>query len=407
MKKSLLLFALLIILPFISAAQINMNSNISQGSTLIASVSGNFVTQIQQQNVLLYQGHVRVSFIPTVNKAGDIFYIYGQLGDKAPGNYSLIIRGVKYLEGGKYISADISKNFTISNSTADFSVNPGFIQTSDNANVEIQSRSDNNLNLAYSINSSVSGSVSVNSWQTNSFTIKVTPSSENQILLLVIKSGNTTYNVPVFVPSTSSQQPATPIEVQPYGADISLVTNSNTTRYFYIKNNLGNSTNVSISVSPELKDYITLQNENLTLEPNSEIQAYVKIQAGKTNQTLSGNIIIRSENDTIYFPLSINVSSAFVPSNNSNSTSFFPSCSSLKGNICTGNQSCVNETRQTEEGVCCLGACVEPSKPNNTGKVIGWTLAGIILVLLAGFFYQRYSKAKRRPINLLSFTKKR
>ena len=79
MKKVLLLMSILLIFPLISAVQINMNSNFSQGQTLIAQVAGNFINQIQKQNILLYNNYERVSFIPTVQKIGDDFYIYGQL----------------------------------------------------------------------------------------------------------------------------------------------------------------------------------------------------------------------------------------------------------------------------------------------------------------------------------------
>src|SRR5271157_5060039 len=100
MKKSFILlsFLVLLLLPIISALQINMNTNLSQGQTLIAQVTGNFLGPIQIQNVLLYNGHVRVSFIPYINDINNTYYIYGQLGQQIPGNYSLNLTGVSYID---------------------------------------------------------------------------------------------------------------------------------------------------------------------------------------------------------------------------------------------------------------------------------------------------------------------
>ena len=95
MKNSFVLLSLLILsfIPIVSAIGINMNSNFSQGQTLTAQVTGNFVNPIQIQNILLYyNGHVRVSFIPFVDKVNNTYYFYGQLDGKVPGNYSLEFR---------------------------------------------------------------------------------------------------------------------------------------------------------------------------------------------------------------------------------------------------------------------------------------------------------------------------
>ncbi len=104
----MIFFALaLIAAPLASAVQISMNSSFSQGETLFAQISGNFLDAVQQQDILLYEGHVRIPFIPSVNKENGIFYIYGQLQGKAPGNYSIVLSGVRYMESGAVKAPDV------------------------------------------------------------------------------------------------------------------------------------------------------------------------------------------------------------------------------------------------------------------------------------------------------------
>ena len=113
MKKILIIFLILFLFPMISAVEVKMNNNFSQGETLTAKISGNFFEAISGENVVFYRGHVRTSIIPFVSKINGEFYIYAQLLDKSPNNYSLVIENTKYYQGSKIVEEDIVKNFSI------------------------------------------------------------------------------------------------------------------------------------------------------------------------------------------------------------------------------------------------------------------------------------------------------
>ena len=140
MKKRLLIFLLLFLLifPLISAAEINMKNQISQGETIMVSVSGNFIDPITESNIQFYRGHVKTAFDYKVAKIGDVYYIYAQSFGKLPNNYSVNISGVRYFVNFQVFQAPISKSFKIINETADFSVNPGFVLEDGNFSLKLQ-----------------------------------------------------------------------------------------------------------------------------------------------------------------------------------------------------------------------------------------------------------------------------
>lgn len=230
MKKSLLLLSLLIIVPLASAAQINMNSSFGQGGTLIAQVVGDFIHPLQQQNILLYNGHVRVSFIPYINSINNTYYIYGQLSGHAPGDYSLVLTGLTYYESGQVSTSDISKNFTITSKSAGFYITPGFIQTSNNfsigaGNIGGQSITvssflagaapDANSNLFGQDYSGEASNTSIQSGSGQQVGFAVN-NNTNPFSIAVLKSGSTEYYVPVlfnkeqYLAEIASQEPASP-----------------------------------------------------------------------------------------------------------------------------------------------------------------------------------------------------
>ena len=59
MKKTILIL-LLLILPLMTAVEVNMNTEFAQGETLMAKISGNFLEQVEKENILFYRDHVRI-----------------------------------------------------------------------------------------------------------------------------------------------------------------------------------------------------------------------------------------------------------------------------------------------------------------------------------------------------------
>ncbi|MBI2124575.1 hypothetical protein HYT92_02175, partial [Candidatus Pacearchaeota archaeon] len=108
----------------------------NSGETLMARLEANFSSSLSPQDVFFYRGHVLVNMVYDAVLAGNIFYIYA-VPDTAR-NYTLVIKNVKYKENGMAKEADVSKNFTVLEEKAEFSVNPGFILASEGSEFSIR-----------------------------------------------------------------------------------------------------------------------------------------------------------------------------------------------------------------------------------------------------------------------------
>lgn len=429
MKKSFILVLLaLLLIPIISAVQIDMKSNFSQDETLITQVSGNFLEKIQVQNIFLYKGHVRVSFIPYVKEMGDKFYIYGQLFGKSEGNYSLIIRNVDYFESGEVKDDDITKNFTITNNSADFSISPGFLQAAGEFSISAQNLIDTTLTVTSFIKNSTETEVEtgffsslfggssasekktetqISPGQTKAIPFSVDNSYNNQLIYFVLETGNTYYEVPVFVLGSVIENESNPVfGFQPNQRDVFLATSSHTFIYLYLYNSgQENLTDISLFVSDTIKPYVFIQNQTLLLDANSSAQIRANISSGILDGIFEGQITASSENLTSDFILILNFSKSYVPANG---TKLFQTCAELSGQFCNENQICEgsikNAVDSSADKVCCVGSC--KAIPTNSGKIFGWMLVAIIVLLVIAFFVQRYVKAKK-PFNLLDFARKK
>ena len=97
-KIPVLFFIGLLLISGVFAVEVEMNNEYSQGETLVAKISGNFLTPIARSNIFFYKEHVRVSFEYQITKIGYDYYLYAFLVGKTAGNYSLSIEDVKYSE---------------------------------------------------------------------------------------------------------------------------------------------------------------------------------------------------------------------------------------------------------------------------------------------------------------------
>lgn len=419
MKKSLIIiFIALLILPAISAVQIDMKTNFSQGETLLAQVSGNFQQQIQQDNILLYEGHERISFIPYVQEIQDKFYIYGQLFGKPEGNYSLVISGVSYIQSGQTLSDDTMKNFTITNKMADFSITPGFLVTAGNFAIDAQSQADNTITINSFIKNSTGNSgllslfgasssertkTQISPGETKSIPFAINDSYNNQLIYSVLQTSNTSYEIPVFVSSNNeTTQKQISFEFQPAHREITIATNSATFIYIYLNNlEKENLNNISLSISDNLKPYVFISNKQINLNSNSDIRITANISSGSTAGLTEGKIIAQYQNETSEFVLTLNLSKSYVPP--ANGTSLFQTCAELSGQFCNGETTCSGQIKNAEDGPCCIGTC---QAPNNSGKIIIGVFVVILVLLIVIIFVRKFLKAKR-PFNLLDFAKKK
>lgn len=445
MKKGLwvLIFSVLIFLPMISAVEFDMNSNFRQGETILAHVSGNFLTSITKDNIFFYRGHVEIPIEYDVANIDGDYYIYALTTGKNSGDYSISIKNVKYMEGAAVSSDDITKNFTITNETADFSVSPGFVVTSDDFSLAVQNLADNPLTIDVKTQINNSGgrnifispenitetSVTLKSGETKQIdfslgageptfqTIMLTESNsgssnQNQTICFFWEncSGNSEingaliYEIPVYVDSSSeTESQSAGLRFEPSEFTTSLQTNSQATRTFYLYNNGDTEIkNISLSLSDSLISFANLSQTNIeNLSANSHIP--IKVSFFSSNEKeVSGNLNATAENFSASSFIYLNFLSNYTSSNETQPAAS-ETCSELNGIVCNESQKCDTTPVYAKDNICCLTNCQQVPE-NNSGRIIAIVILSLITILLIWFYFAKYRKAKR-PVDLMKIAK--
>ncbi|MBI2043850.1 hypothetical protein HYT24_00610 [Candidatus Pacearchaeota archaeon] len=424
MKRVLVVFLVLCFLPLISAAaNLSMKENFSQGETLTAKVSGNLYQPITENDVEFYIANERTSIIPFVEEINNEFYVYAQLEGKSEGNYSIVIKNVKYIQAGQLVEDGLSRNFSITNMTADFSVNPAALIVLDDFIIEAKNMKDSEVKIIAKVNETKTSSgffdwFSDDEEENNTY---ILPASETKnirfnssqfnktgLAFIEIKSTNTKYNVPVYITKVNTLPTTKEFRINPPVINISMATNSNTTRIIYIENLGADLENVSFTISDSLKPYLMLSS-NLTdeIDYNDSYRINVTINSSSSEKYVEGQITARSGTEYAYSAVYLYFVKDFIPANNTNGTieTIIQKCFQVNGTLCgEANMKCEGTEKYAADGICCIGKCVEIKK-SSVGKYIGW---GILIAILAfvGWFYLRRYKKVQSVSDFAKFTKK-
>jgi len=398
----LLTLFLIFFLPLISAVEVSMNSmnsSFSSGETLLVKVSGNFIDQITRENVFFYRGHVKIPVIYDVVKIEDEFYIYALLTGKTQGNYSLSVEGVRYMRATEIVDDDIISNFTISNETAVFSVNPGAIMTKEDFSVELQNLQDRKITLEITEDSPwviSQTSLELKSGEKKSLFFNVGESPEKGLVNIGFVSENFSYTLPVYLETNKTAGGKTDFEFQPSAIEVSMATDSDSKKILYITNTGDEAVEgIFFDVSPLLDPYVLVSPEKIDkLDPNSTEKIEIQIISGKDEATIEGRVTAYTGNLSTSLTLVLDFVKDFIPANGTED--IVTTCEELGGTICAENQECSGESVYAKDGVCCLAQaeCVETA--SSTGKWIGWGLLLLALVFLYWFYRRRYKRVERK-----------
>ena len=423
-KNFFIVFALLLFIPLAIAVEIDMSSEFSQGETLIAKISGDFYEEISIENVVFNRGHVRTSIIPFVVKINNDFYIYAQLLGKSPNNYSIVIENVKHIQGNRIIEENFQKNFSINENTADFSVNPGVIVTDKDFFIEVRNLQDKEITLDLTAprESSSNGgffaslfgsesiesdsSITLESGETKKINFKIENFEDFEILEL--SNENLKYGIPVHIFSREEKKKEKNFRFEPSELDVSIATNSETFKIIYLRN-IGGETaeDISLKISDSLISYVAFSIDEINeIEENSSKKITVYFYSFDEEEVIEGQIIAISNGFSTSVPVHLNFLKDFIPVEEDFEEEFISeTCSELNGLICGENQQCDGEIKYPIDGVCCIGTCTEIQE-SSVGKIIGWAILIIVVILLVWFYFKRY-KGTKRVSDLMKVLKKK
>lgn len=427
LKLVLTSFFVVSIFPAISAVQLSMNPNFYQGQTLLAVVSGNFIDQITPNNVAFYRGHTQIPIIDGVVNINGNFYIYALLTGKTQGDYSINISGVRYMKATQVVSDPIVSNFSITNETADFSIDPGAVFSQNNFSVKLTNLLDQEITVNYGVLENTSGSdssgffsslfgsgasntssitnsssVNLNSGQQVTLPFNNEQFSENGLIFLGFSSGNYEYDIPVYLNTnvTTSTNEGTGLEFQPSSVYAPMATNSSSQGIVYLKNSWNQEVDsISFNISSALQPYVSINPTTIaTLNPGNSTQVIIYFTSDSNEKLIEGNITAYSGNISSNLNLNLNFTPNFVPSNETaGNQTIFASCADLNGTICASNEQCTGSTESAEDGICCMASC-EVLQTSSLGSIIGWGILVVVIILVFWFYKKKYKKvAVKKP----------
>ncbi|MCW8965356.1 MAG: hypothetical protein OQK82_01515, partial [Candidatus Pacearchaeota archaeon] len=426
------LLIILLCLPLISSVEINMQDSFNQKETITASFSGTFLNTLTKDNIVFYREHIRIPIDFELLRVEDFYYIYA-LNDKSSGNYSFSLEDIEYYKQGEIVDEPVSKNFSINKEFADFSINPGFIKTIEDFEIELQNLQDKELiidinsrsladsnetssgffgslfgnfflsitgSAVYEINEQTSITLSPNEIKEIEFKVSDIPNATKE--LIVLSSQNTLYEFVLYIPQAVSAPKEISLNFKPSELIVSLEKGL-TNEEIVILENVGNKIleNITFELSNDLEEYIELSDTEIyDLEPNQSKEITLLFDSKNLNQTFQGELTARIPNETedlvIIFEL--------IGNNDTETSSISSKCVDLNGKLFESPDECDGEIRFANDGNCCLGEIKEPQK-TNTGLIIGWLIIMTIIITLIWFFKFKYKKGKQE-VNVLKFARK-
>ncbi len=408
--KKLVVILIILLIPLISSIDFEMKSEFDQGETLLAKVSGNFLDQITTDNIFFYKDHVRTPFVYDVGKIDEDFYIYAMLTGKEQGNYSVKIKDVRYMSGIEIMDEDIVKNFTITENISDFSLNPGFVITQDDFFLEVQNLQEQKITIQIEkpeIFTSVD-SLELKSGETKKIGFEL--NTEDRVFEEIkLSSENTDYSAMILInfPDVTEEEEKFEFKFEPDIVEVSMATDSDAKRIIYLVNT-GNvdADNISISVSPLLEPYVEISPETIDLDENSNEKIEINIISDLEPVIIEGTVTATAGNFSESVILILNFIEDYIPAEpeEDGDEEIVTTCVQLEGVICGDGEECTGETTPTKDGICCIASC-EEIKKSSTGKIIGWAIVAIVILLLFWFF-KKYKKVKPK-VDLLKIGKRK
>jgi len=436
MVKRFLIFVLILMLvfPAVLAVEIDMKTNFSQGETFMAKVSGNFFKPLSHDNIFFYKRHVRISMNPYIVRIGDDFYIYAQLLGRSPdSNYSISIENAKYMKlFGEISEEKIVNVFSINENIADFSIDPGAIVANDDFFIELKNLRDSEILVQAKTKTSsgessgegagsffsslfkneddkeksenITVSISLSQGEQKKVWFKAGNFDKLALNIIELKTGNTIYEVPVYVFSKKEQEEKKErsFRFEPSNLNVSFATNSTAVRVVYVYNDGEEKLEkISLSVLDSLKPYTSIPNEEISsLESGNSTKIELIFSSGDKEKNIEGQITAKDTmNDYAYLAVFLNFLKDYKPLPEENKSPIDPAqiktCVELNGLICSEDEVCIGDREYAKDGACCLGVCEKAAEKSSLGKIIGWAIIIAVILFLYWFFRKKYRGAKR------------
>jgi hypothetical protein len=246
-------------------------------------------------------------------KVENDYYVYSSIPfEKIPDNYSIVVQDVRYFQGSTVKTDNLFYNFSISNETADFSINPAALNAYSDFSISVKNNLDSQLSLEVSFLNETESSGGFFSFFTggsssNDFSVSLSSGEEKSILFdidnfngglnaISIKSESLEYNIPANI---IKEEENPEFSFEDSKINVSFKTYSLKSKKIKISND-GEELieNLSLSLSDSLKSYMNISKDLIEkIEPNSSAELTLTFYS-KKEIFLEGSLKAEKE-DTI------------------------------------------------------------------------------------------------------------
>ncbi len=410
---NLILILTLILITQTIALEIDFSKSSYQPREILqAEITGGLI-DVNAGDFFIYEKGIQhpIPTIPYLLKKNNKYYFYTILPNKE-GNFSFIIKNLKYFDEGRLVTQDFSRDLIIekTNESA-LSIEPGFILTSEDFSIKIKNVNERTLVITKLISTDQIQNFSLENEEEKIIKFYISEISEDTILEI------NNYKIPIFLIKKDNQT-ETPhndfpnneinLMITPSKINASITSDENYLFIFLLKNfEEKNLTNLKFSTNlPKDLNFEISPREINSLKINESVFINLSINVPKKfKEEIYGEIILVFDNpfenptdsfSNISIPIFFEIVED-ITEVNLNETSVTGSWSCLEmGEICNYSQKCNGEPTSSLEGPCCIGECIEDKPKSSSGKLILFFLFLLVLFGVLGFYLYKKKKQKNK-----------
>lgn len=377
MKKIIFLLFLLF-MPLVSSISTTMLPSYQGSETMIIEIQGNILEPIERSDIVFKRAHVAIAVDYDIRRIFDKYYLYAQVPSN-PNNYTLFISNIATTVNGQNQIINFNQTFEVTNNLTDYSINPGFIITSKDFSIAI----DSNLDQQTTINTNFPDerTLTLNPGLNNiDFSISQKPSG-----FYLVTIGK--YNVPIFI--TGNQNSEQPISLTVYPKVFRETLKINTPKSYNISITNNGQESIDQIYFAYDKSIFSLSNESINLQANESVNLSISLIS--LAKDISEVIFIAKDSQTLE-NISFQVRFTQNDSQVTNSSNPEYYCSELGGKFCSALETCSGQNTQTLDGSCCVGTCKLQEESSSSSWIIYLLIVLALTVII--FVYFRYRKTK-------------
>jgi hypothetical protein len=391
--KKIIILLLLLTLPTTSAITTTLKDSYLPSETITIEIQGNILSPIEKEDIVLKRLNVQVPIEYDVKRLGDKWFLY-LIAPQSENNYTLYINNIETTVNGIPQTLGFQQNFSVVGELVPYTIKPGFLTEQDDYKLSITLNKDIPESIQISFPEEHSETLSPGS---NTITINAANSEAG---LYEVTLG--IYTIPILVENKIPQEELNkepnlvfiPEEIE----SVVFIEESLVYPVTIYNPSQVDIENIILDFDEEL--FVIEPNLIPVLHPRESFEFNLSLK--KRNQPIEEFIIIEHPEFSAQLPVTV----SYTENKEEVSTPYLTETRQLKycappAKVCSSDEVCSEPTISTiDQPNCCPTECVPAKAKSSTGKIIGYLIAFVVLVILliVGARYMKSRKIKEDPM---------